>query len=68
MADLAERYSTAEQYVGRLRNEHKRVYAKRLLAWWRAGRLGREPTWPEGLNYMGAQSVRLALDEILEPT
>lgn len=60
----------AVAYVRRLRNTRKREYARAYLLWAVRTELGTfgdepEPAAPAGLSYMGAQSVRIALGNIL---
>jgi hypothetical protein len=52
------------RYVLTLRNAEKREYAEKFSAYVLNGRNGNPPEYPATLSFMGAQAVRLAIDEI----
>ncbi len=60
-----ERMHQAKEYISRIRNEDKRRYASKLLAW-NLMLLNDEPE-RGNLSAMGAQAVRHNLREILDP-
>ena len=54
-------YAIAQAYVRGIRNPAKHAYAVAYLRYLVQG--GEEPERPAGLSYMGAQAVRLALQD-----
>ena len=54
----------AKTYVRRIRNKAKKTYAQKYLQWMLGGERGDDPAYA-GLSYMGAQAVRLSLQDIL---
>ena len=55
---------TVERYLGRIRNKAKRDYGFRYFVWLSGRRIGAEPD-RGALSFMGAQAVRIAIQEIL---
>jgi len=55
----------ANAYIRSIRNAAKKAYAEQYLAWVMDGRQGHNgPEWDRSkLSYMGAQAVRMNLDE-----
>lgn len=57
--------ATPERYIRAIRNQHKRDYAQRYLAYLR-GELRNEPQGSAaGISAMAAQAVRLQLGELV---
>jgi len=52
------------KYVRAIRNKAKRAYADKYLTWYLAGEHGEPPERPEDLSVMGAQSVRLHIENL----
>jgi hypothetical protein len=56
--------SSSESYINSIKNSAKKEYAKKYSAWVLGGRKGSEPDRGE-LSVMGAQAVRMNIDERL---
>jgi len=56
------REAEINRYVNLIHNRAKRTYALAYVRWLRCGAMGQEPQG-DGLSYMGAQAVRLAIRE-----
>ena len=54
------------QYIERIRNPHKRSYARAYWNWLASDSCEPEPEKPAELSYMAAQSVRVALVELMQ--
>ena len=72
--ELAEHLSAAldtayeaDRYVGSIRNDLKREYARAYLAFLRAPGPALGPERPRGLSYMAAQAVRMTLARTWQP-
>lgn len=62
----SHRFATASRYIETIRNRAKRGYAHEYYQWIREGRPeSKRPVYGDNLSYMGAQAVRMYLDEIL---
>lgn len=55
--------AAANRYANLIRNKPKRDYAFAYLSWMRNGAEGNEPDKPKGLSFMGAQAVRMQIED-----
>lgn len=62
---MEKELQAAYRYLNLIRNKPKRGYGFAYLAWLRNDCVGYEPEH-KGLSFMGAQAVRLQLNEILD--
>ena len=64
--DIENKRDQIQRYVNQIRNKAKRDYAVVYGEWKLLGELGERPDPSEDLSFMGAQAVRLAIDDIMK--